>query len=193
MRTPSPVSVPLAGEDAEKRSSREGRRSAGRTGSALASRTVLAAGVAGRQLHGADGAPAPRLWSRWLRFVPAWPACEEQPGSDPGVGRMTRPRGGGSPGRSRPASWATPWAWGPVLELPAEGRMPSRGAETAWLPERESPPRPRQEARGRVPGRRLSSRRRTGTQTVDGLQGGWRGGNFLAEVEVVTWGLKGGN
>ena len=147
----------------------KGRQSARCTGSPRpppAPRTVLAAAVAGRQLHGAlgartgsraAGAPAPRLWSRWLRTVPVRPAPW---GQDPGVGRMTRPRGGGSPGRSHPASWATPRAGGSVLVLPAEGCMPSWGAEAAWHTARDHHHTP-QGARGRAPRRRPAARCRT--------------------------------
>lgn len=56
-----------------------------------------------------------------------------RPGRDPG--RMTRPRRGGSPGRSHPGSWAT---LRPGYRLPspctraaAEGRTPS-GGRTLW-------------------------------------------------------------
>ena len=102
---------------------------------------------------------------------------------------MTRPREGGSPGRSHPASWAT-------LELPAEGCMPSWGAEAAWHTARDHHRTP-QGARGRAPGRRPAVRCGTTPSsvpddTVDGLQRGCRGSNFLAEVEVGMWGWKRG-
>ena len=101
---------------------------------------------------------------------------------------MTRPRGGGSPGRSHPASWAT-------LELPAEGCMPSWGAEAAWHTARDHHRTP-QGARGRPPGaaplRDAGRHPVPSPMTVDGLQPGCRGSNFLAEVEVGMWGWKRG-
>lgn len=109
---------------------------------------------------------------------------------------MTRPRGGGSPGRSHLASWATPRAGGSLLVLPAEGCMPFWGAEAAWHTARDHH-HTAQGARGRAPPVPPRCAMPDDTQfrpddTVDALHRGCRGSNFLAEVEVGMWGWKRG-
>lgn len=70
----------------------------------------------------------------------AWRACEKLPGSGPRGGENDAPQRGKVDGEESLESWATPRAGGSALQLPEEGRTPSRGAEAAPLPARESPP-----------------------------------------------------
>jgi hypothetical protein len=103
-----------------------------------AARTVHAAGVAEPQLHGAPGARSkpraradPQLRSRWLRLVTAaWLRHEKPPGSDSGVGRMTRP-GGEGPGEESLCALATPGLWGTCAPAAPSGRVPFWGA-ASW-------------------------------------------------------------
>lgn len=127
-------------------------------------------------------------------------ACEKPPGSGPRVGRMTRPRRGGSPGRSHPGSWATLRPGSPhphpTHSSCRRGAPALRGAEAAGLRARESPP--------------LAQRRRLGaglraphppklglapsslsSDSVDEPQDGGREGSFLAKVEVGVEGDTG--
>lgn len=163
VRTPCPVWGPLAGEDTEERSSATGRQSAGCTGS-----LPVPAGPTHRSRSCCCRPAAPWGSGHAHRLTgcrrPGFPAPEQvaencpsvagvrgTAGVGPGVGRMTRRRGGGSPGRSHPASWATPRAGGSVLELRAEGRMPSWGVKAARRTARDHHRTP-QGARGRAPG-----------------------------------------
>lgn len=201
---PMPRLGSLAGKGRGRRQ-REGKAKLECTGSPHrpppASRTVLAAAVAGWQLHGALGA---RTGSQ-AAGAPAPPAPEQVaencPSEASSLGSRTRgwendtPQRGGSPGRSHLASWATPRAGGSLLVLPAEGCMPFWGCGGCLAHCEDH--RCAQGAGGRAPGaaplRDASDTQFRPDDTVDALHRGCRGSNFLAEVEVGMWGWKGGS
>lgn len=95
-------------------------------------------------------------------------ACEKPPGSGPRVGRMTRPRRGGSPGRSHPGSWATLRPGSPrphpTHSSCRRGAHALWGAEAAGLRGRESPPLAPRRRLGAGPRAPPPSEAGTGTQ-----------------------------
>lgn len=177
MRTPCPVWGPLAGEDAEERSSATGRQSAGCIGSPPAP-----AGPTHRSRSCCCLPAAPWGSGHTHRLTgcrrPGFPAPEQVAENCPSVagvrgaagvgtrgGENDAPQRGRVPGRSHPASWATPPAGGSVLELRAEGCMPSWGVKAAWHTARDHHRTP-QRARGRAPGRRPAARCQTTPSSV---------------------------
>lgn len=179
------------------RSDREGKaRSA--PGSPPAPRTVLAAGVAGRQLHGPwalapgwrPGSPAPRLPSRGLRLVPGLQACEEPQGSRPGGGENDVPQKGRVPGEESPGVLGNSMGRGPSAQA-AGGGARRLLAPGSWRQShcRRAPAG----GDGAGPWAMLGPAPSfVPSDTIDALQFVRRGSNFLAQVEVRAWGLKGG-
>ena len=149
MRTPCPIWGPLAGEDTEERSSAKGRQRAGCTGF-----PPVPAGPTHRSRSCCCRPAAPWGSGHAHRLTgcrrPGFPAPEQVAENCPSVARVRGTAGVGTgggendvpqrgrvPGEEPPGLLGNSVAGGSVLELPAEGCMPSWGVKAAWRTARD--------------------------------------------------------
>lgn len=208
MRTPCPVWGPLAGEDAEERSSATGRQSAGCIGSPPAP-----AGPTHRSRSCCCWPAAPWGSGHTHRLTgcrrPGFPAPEQVAENCPSVagvrgaagvgtggGENDAPQRGRVPGEEPPGLLGNSAGRGLCARAARGGVHALLGCEGCLAHCEGSPPHTTGCERA-APGRRPAARCQTTPSsvpddTVDGLQRGCRGSNFLAEVEVGMWGWKRG-